>query len=206
VQWKGRDVPSLFAPSCVSTKKNPESAGIHVPAIPVYAHHRRFTLVVVVRHVHVVSNGICAVEGRVKPAPFAASRVSTNLKTKVRAPVYARHRRRRRAPCTCSRQWDMCSGRGGYNPPCLLPVVSAFNNKKQKCGHTCARCPCLRVPVVDVMHRVCVVGGGVCAVGGEGCTLPVFCQSCQQRKKNQKVRAHLCPLSLSMRCHCCCCR
>jgi hypothetical protein len=42
-----------------------------------------------------------------------------------------------------------------------MPVVSAFN-KKQKCGHTCARCPCLRIPVVVVMRHVHVVGGGVC--------------------------------------------
>jgi len=110
--------------------------------------------------------GMCSGRGgynppRLLPVVSALIFKKTSVGTPVPAvpvPVYTRCRCRCRAPCTCSWRWDMCNARGGYNHPCLQPVMLAPIKKTIKCRHTCARCPCLRVVVVC---RVRVVSDGV---------------------------------------------
>jgi len=75
---------------------------------------------------------------------------------------------------------------GWSYPPCLLSVVLA---QKPNAGTPYARCPCLSVAVVVVMHRVRVVGDGVHLFA-------ISCVSTKQKKNGGTPCAH---------CPCCCC-
>ena len=100
---------------------------------------------------------------------------------------------RRRMPCTCHQQWDMCSGRGEYNPPRLLPVVSTPIKKTKRCRHTCAHCPYLHVTIVVVVSRQQHPYVGYVQWKGEpGCTLLFAASRVNKEKKKQEEGAHLC--------------